>query len=91
MKIFCLGKSERIDSDKNRERRKKKMKQKIHAKAKQRKEDLIDRLNPGLGNKYSKEKAKKLLEKVVSDKNVDKVISILLKCLCYTLMLLKMK
>ncbi|KAK9694333.1 Mpp10 protein [Popillia japonica] len=68
-----IGKSERSDADKNRERRKKKRKQKIHASEKAKRENTINKLNPGLANKYSKEKAKKQLEKVVKDKNVDKM------------------
>lgn len=71
-----IGKSERSDADKNRERRKKKRKQKIHASEKAKRENTINKLNPGLANKYSKEKAKKQLEKVVKDKNVDKVVLI---------------
>ncbi|XP_022913796.2 U3 small nucleolar ribonucleoprotein protein MPP10 [Onthophagus taurus] len=68
-----IGKNERSDTDKNRERRKKKRKQQVHALRKEKKEALINKLNPGLGNKYSKEKAKKQLEKIVKDKNVDKM------------------
>ncbi|KAI4468993.1 u3 small nucleolar ribonucleoprotein mpp10 [Holotrichia oblita] len=68
-----IGKNERSDADKNRERRKKKRKQKIHANERIKRENTINKFNPGLGNKYSKEKARKELEKVVKDKNVDKM------------------
>lgn len=62
-----IAKEERTDTDKKRERRKKKLKQKIHAEAKKKKELL------GLGNKYTKIKMKKAVEKAVKGKNVDKL------------------
>lgn len=62
-----IGKTERTETDKNRERRKKKLKQKIHAEAKKKKE------MQGLGNKYTKLKMKKAIEKAVKDKNVEKL------------------
>lgn len=62
-----IGKNERTDTDKKRDRRKKKLKQKIHAEAKRKKE------LQGLGNKYTKLKAKEAVEKAVRDKNVDKL------------------
>lgn len=68
-----VGKSERTDTDKKRERRKKKAKQRHHANEKRKVEEKIDKIRPGLGNKYSKEKAKKMLEQVTKHKNVDKV------------------
>ncbi|GJQ66594.1 hypothetical protein Trydic_g4570 [Trypoxylus dichotomus] len=68
-----IGKSERSDTDKKRERRKKKKKQQVHVKEKKRKENAINRINPGLGNKYSKEKAQKQLEKIIKNKNIDKM------------------
>lgn len=70
---FVLGKSERTDTDKNRERRKKKQKQRKHIQEKEKKEKMISKMRPGLGNPYSKEKAKKMLEKVTKEKNIDKV------------------
>ncbi|KRT86003.1 hypothetical protein AMK59_2115 [Oryctes borbonicus] len=68
-----IGKSERSDTDKNRERRKKKKKQQVHANEKRKRENTINKVNPGMGNKYSKERAQKQLEKVVKNKNVDKM------------------
>ncbi|KAF2903017.1 hypothetical protein ILUMI_03186 [Ignelater luminosus] len=68
-----IGKSERTGTDKKRERRKKKQKQREHAKEKEKREKAIQKVNPGLGNKYSKEKARKMLERVSKDKNVDKM------------------
>ncbi|KAJ8934519.1 hypothetical protein NQ314_013302 [Rhamnusium bicolor] len=68
-----IGKSERTTADKNRERRKKKLKQRAHLKEKQKREVLVNKLNPGLGNKYSKEKARKLLQQVTKERNVEKM------------------
>lgn len=62
-----IGRNERSDTDKKRERRKKKLKQKIHVEAKKKKE------LQKLGNKYTKIKAKKAIEKAVKEKNVDKM------------------
>ena len=58
-----IGSSERIESDKKRERRRKKTLQKKRQKEKEKLEKVVDKLNPGLGNKYSKAKALKDLEK----------------------------
>lgn len=55
--------SEKTDTDRNRERRLKKLKKKEKKKEKKRRAKLVEKLNPGLGNKYSKEKAKRELEK----------------------------
>ncbi|KAF5298859.1 hypothetical protein FQA39_LY11671 [Lamprigera yunnana] len=66
-----IGENERTDADKNRERRKKKRKQKEHAKAKSKSMAFVQK--PGLGNKYSKEKVKRMLEQVTKEKNVDKM------------------
>uniref|UniRef100_A0A0K2UEK6 U3 small nucleolar ribonucleoprotein protein MPP10 n=1 Tax=Lepeophtheirus salmonis TaxID=72036 RepID=A0A0K2UEK6_LEPSM len=54
-----IGKDERTDTDKKRERRKKKHVQKLKA---ERQEKLVQNINPGLGNKYAKEKALKTLK-----------------------------
>lgn len=59
-------------TDKKRERRKKKQKQRAHLKEKQKRENVINKLNPGLGNKYSKEKARKMLQKVTRESNTEK-------------------
>lgn len=64
-----IGRAERTDTDKKRERRQKKRKQQVHAAEKEKKE----KLRPTLANKYSKESAAKLLDKVTKERNVDKV------------------
>ena len=53
---------EKTKTDRKREKREKKAKLKAKIKEKERKEKLVSKLNPGLGNKYSKEKALKQLE-----------------------------
>ncbi|KAK5647903.1 hypothetical protein RI129_002795 [Pyrocoelia pectoralis] len=63
-----IGKDERTKTDKKRERRKKKNKQSEHAKQKVKR---ISLKKPGLGNKYSKEKIKQVLQQVSKDTNVD--------------------
>lgn len=68
-----IGKSERSDTDKKRERRKKKIKQHIHVKEKEKKQQKANNMRPGLGNKYTKEKTKKIIDTITKDKNVDKV------------------
>ncbi|KAL4228054.1 u3 small nucleolar ribonucleoprotein MPP10 [Mactra antiquata] len=56
------GSTEKTKTDKMRERKKKKKHQRVKEKQKQQRQKLIEKLNPGLGNKYSKEKALKELE-----------------------------
>jgi len=68
-----IGKEERTETDKKRERRKKKNLQRAHAKEKEQREKAVAKLKPGLGNKYSKEKAIKDLERISKDANVDLV------------------
>merc|ERR1719342_1286896 len=53
---------EKTKTDRKREKREKKAKLKAKIKDKERKEKLVSKLNPGLGNKYSKEKALRQLE-----------------------------
>lgn len=57
------GKNERTDTDKKRERRKKKMAQRERQKEKNKRQKAVEKINPGLGNKYSKERALRELEK----------------------------
>ena len=57
------GKTEKSDTDKKRERRKKKTEKRKKRKEKEQRQKLVEKLNPGLGNKYSKEKAMRELEK----------------------------
>jgi len=54
--------AEKTDTDKKRDRREKKAAKRAAKKERERKEALVEKLNPGLGNKYSKEKAMKKLE-----------------------------
>lgn len=73
-KIELKGDTEKTDTDKKRERRTKKLKQKLKAKEKIKKKKLVNKLNPGLGNKYAKQKALKELEKESkSSKNISVV------------------
>ncbi|XP_059155954.1 U3 small nucleolar ribonucleoprotein protein MPP10-like [Physella acuta] len=65
------AKDEKTATDKNRERRQKKKEKKERKKAKEAREKVVEKLKPGLGNKYSKAKALKQLEQISkSDKNV---------------------
>ncbi|KAL3288058.1 hypothetical protein HHI36_002509 [Cryptolaemus montrouzieri] len=70
-KADILGESERNSTDKKRERRKKKLKQRFHAKEKR--EKLLQATNSGRENKNSKEKSKKLLDRLSKESNVEKV------------------
>jgi len=58
-----VGKTERTETDKKRDLRAKKSAQRKRQRAKERKQQAIEKLRPGLGNKYAKEKAIKELEK----------------------------
>ena len=53
---------EKSKTDRKRDKREKKAKLKAKIKEKERKEKLVAKINPGLGNKYSKEKALRQLE-----------------------------
>merc|ERR1719510_1198822 len=53
---------EKTKTDRKRDKREKKAKLKAKIKEKERKEKLVAKIKPGLGNKYSKEKALKKLE-----------------------------
>lgn len=66
---------EKTDTDRKRERRQKKKHQKLKSRDREQKEAAVAKLRPGLGNKYSKEKAVKLIEKVAKDSNV-KLVSV---------------
>lgn len=69
-----MSKDERTTTDKLRQRRQKKLKQRLREKEKLKKEKLLSKMPLGLGNKYSKEKAKKMLEKLSKESNVDKMV-----------------
>ncbi|XP_034244529.1 U3 small nucleolar ribonucleoprotein protein MPP10 [Thrips palmi] len=66
---------EKTDTDRKRERRQKKKHQKLKSRDREKREAAVAKLKPGLGNKYSKEKAVKLLEKVSKDSNVSLIDS----------------
>jgi hypothetical protein len=68
-----IGKEERTSSDKKRERRHKKLRQRERQHEREKRERAIDKLRPGLGNKYSKEKAMRDLEKVTKSNNITQV------------------
>ncbi|XP_041362617.1 U3 small nucleolar ribonucleoprotein protein MPP10-like [Gigantopelta aegis] len=57
------GKQEKSVADRKRERRNKKAMKRQRRLDKEKREKVVSRMNPGLGNKYSKEKAMKDLEK----------------------------
>ena len=64
------GKAELTDTDRKRERRAKKRRQHERAVEKEKRRKLVEKLNPGLGNKYSKKAALEKLEKDKTSKNV---------------------
>ncbi|XP_061172325.1 U3 small nucleolar ribonucleoprotein protein MPP10-like isoform X2 [Saccostrea echinata] len=57
------GKTEETETDRKSQRRNKKAEKRKRLREKKRRQALVEKLNPGLGNKYSKEKAIKELEK----------------------------
>ena len=57
------GGTEKTETDKKRERRAKKRRQHERAVSRQKRTKLMEKLNPGLGNKHSKKAALKKLEK----------------------------
>lgn len=65
------GSTEKTDTDRKRERRAKKRRQHERAVTREKRSKLMEKLNPGLGNKYSKKAALNKLEKdQTSTKNV---------------------
>lgn len=54
--------AEKTETDKKRERREKKAKKSAVRKNRERREAQVEKMNPGLGNKYSKKKALKKIE-----------------------------
>ena len=63
------GKTELTDTDRKRERRAKKRRQHERAVEKGKRRKLVEKLNPGLGNKYSKKTALQKLEKEQKNSN----------------------
>jgi len=68
-----IGKEERTSSDKKRERRHKKLRQREQQHEREKRKQAIEKLQPGLGNKYSKEKAMQDLEEVMKSSNITQV------------------
>jgi len=68
-----VANEEKTETDKNRDRREKKAAKRAAKKERERKEALVEKLNPGLGNKYSKEKA---LKKIDADEKQGKLVRI---------------
>ena len=68
------GTTEKTDTDRKRERRAKKRRQHERAVEKEKRRKLVEKLNPGLGNKYSKKAALQRLEK---DSKTSKNVSLL--------------
>lgn len=68
------GKTELTDTDRKRERRAKKRRQHERAVEKTKRRKLVEKLNPGLGNKYSKKAA---LEKLEKERKNSKNLSVL--------------
>lgn len=62
-KADLKGDTEKTETDRKRERRAKKLKQRQRSKEKEKRKKLVAKLNPGLGNVYSKKEALKKLEK----------------------------
>ena len=68
-----IGKAERTDTDKKRDRRNKKMRQRNKQREREKRAQIVEKLRPGLGNKYSKERAMQDLKDVTKSSNVTKV------------------
>ncbi|KAG1664212.1 U3 small nucleolar RNA-associated protein MPP10 [Nymphon striatum] len=67
-----MSKQERTKEDKKHDRRKIKAKARHRKKEKDKRERIIEKLNPGMGNKYSKEEAMKTLEKMGANTTIIK-------------------
>lgn len=68
------GNTEQTDTDRKRERRAKKRRQHECAVEREKRRKLVEKLNPGLGNKYSKKAA---LQKLEKDQKTSKNVSVL--------------
>ena len=66
-----VAKNERTDTERKHERRLKKQQQRSRAREREQQKKLVSKLKPGLGNKYSHEKALRDLEK--ASKRTDKI------------------
>ncbi len=70
-----VGKTEQTDTDRKHDRRLKKRRKRLQFAEKRRREKVIAKLKPGLGNKY----AKKSLDKKLKDKEQDELVDKTLK------------
>jgi U3 small nucleolar RNA-associated protein MPP10 len=68
-----IGKAERTSADKKRERRHKKIRQRERQRDRDKRERAVEKLRPGLGNKYSKAQALRDLEKVTKNSSITQV------------------
>ncbi|XP_064609191.1 LOW QUALITY PROTEIN: U3 small nucleolar ribonucleoprotein protein MPP10-like [Liolophura sinensis] len=68
------GQTEKTETDRKRERREKKAAKRERQKERAKRQKLLTKLHPGLGNKYSKEKAMKELEKSSKQNSAVKII-----------------
>ncbi|XP_033607004.1 U3 small nucleolar ribonucleoprotein protein MPP10 isoform X2 [Cryptotermes secundus] len=73
LKGDLIGKAERTSSDKKRERRHKKVRQRERQRDRDKRERAVEKLRPGLGNKYSKAQALRDLEKATKNSNMTQV------------------
>jgi U3 small nucleolar RNA-associated protein MPP10 len=73
LKGDLIGKAERTSSDKKRERRHKKIRQRERQRDRDKRERAVEKLQPGLGNKYSKAQALRDLEKVTKNSSITQV------------------
>jgi U3 small nucleolar RNA-associated protein MPP10 len=58
------GDTEKTATDRNRARKNKKAEKRKKRKEREQRQKMVEKLNPGLGNKYSKENAMKDLDKI---------------------------
>ena len=65
--------AEKTETDRKRERREKKAAKGAARKNRERKEALVEKMNPGMGNKYSKAKALKKIDEAEKQGKVSKI------------------
>lgn len=70
-----MSKDERTETDKKRSRRRKKLKQRLKQKEIQKREEYLQKTNPGKRNKHSREKIQKELENLTKNFSVTSVSS----------------
>ena len=70
-----VGPTEKTATDKKRERRIKKKKKRLRNVEKKQRDKMISKLNPGLGNKYTRKSFEKKLKEREEGEKVDKSLS----------------